>query len=368
MKDERIKIAYLIHSSEIGGAEKMLLLMLGMLDRDVFSDPVVLTTRGEGRFTEELRRSGAELYVYNLRNPFSMLRMVLFLRRRRPDILHSFLFCANISARFSRVFLRGTVILSSQRSADSWRRWYHWKLDRLTARWSDAIVSNSFAGRDVLVERGVACRDRIPVIHNGVPTVKEGSAGGGEILNVEAGSDLIVGTVGNLRPAKGHRHLINAASLILARRGGVKFVVVGEGALKDRLLRQAGALGISDRFIFAGYIRNAAEIIDEFDVFVMSSEWEGCPVVLLEAMAAGKPCVASPVGDIPLIIRDGYNGFIADPHNTEAFADAIYSLLLDKSLRREIGLKARETVERHFSAGRMVSAYEKLYFKLLREA
>jgi len=367
MEDKKplIKISFLIPSSEIGGTERMLLLMIENLPSDVFYPPVVFTIKGYGRFTDELKSRGIKTYTFNLKSrPFDFIKLLYCLKKEAPDILHSFLFYGNITGRIAGRILKIPVVISSQRSTDPWRKRYHWIIDRLTMRWTDMVISNSFTGRDVLIEKGRITPEKVVVIPNGIKTFKDVRKATREQLGVGP-SEYIIGTVGNLREAKGQGYIILSAPLVLERFPETRFIIVGEGGLKGALIKETERLGISDRFIFTGFVDNPAGIISLFDIFVFPSLWEGCPVGLLEAMALGKSCVAFPVGDIPYIIEDGISGLLVEYRSVEGLATAIITLLKDRKLREDIGNAARKRIEERFSLDVMMRRYISTYLDLL---
>jgi len=364
-KKPLIKIAFLIPSSEIGGTERMLLLMMENLPSDVFSPPVVFTIKGYGRFTDELKKKGIKTYTFNLKSrPFDFIKLLYCIKKEAPDILQSFLFYGNVTGRIAGRILKIPVVISSQRSTDPWRKRYHWIVDRLTMRWTDMVISNSFTGRDILTEKGRITPEKIVVIPNGIKTFKDVREATREQLGIGP-SEYIIGTVGNLREAKGHKYIVLSAPLVLKKFPEARFIIVGEGDLKGALIKETERLRISDRFIFTGFIDNPAGIIPLFDIFVFPSLWEGCPVGLLEAMALGKSCVAFPVGDIPYIIEDGISGLLVEYRSVEGLASAVITLLKDKKLREDIGNAARKRIEEYFTLDIMMRRYIALYLDLL---
>ncbi len=362
MVDEnRIKISFIISGSEIGGTEKMLLLMTESITPERFYPPTVFAIKGSGKFTEELEHKKIKTYVFNLKkNPLEFIRLLRTVKKESPDILHSFLFYGNLTGRIIGRLLKIKVVISSQRSTDPWRKKYHWFIDRVTARWTDIIISNSHAGKKALTENAGISGEKIIVIPNGIRMDKSGFTYSRKDFGIEP-SEYLVGTVGNLRSPKGHTYLISAAPAILKDFPETRFVIVGQGELRQTLVNETRKAGIEDRFIFTGFINNAADIIDLFDIFVFPSLWEGCPVSLLEAMGKGKPCVAFSVGDIPHIIEDGVSGLLIPVKNHTKLAGAIISLLRDREQRYNMGENARKRVKEIFSLEIMMKKYIAVY-------
>ncbi len=360
---KKIKISFVISGSEIGGTEKMVLLTAESLPPETFCPPVVFAIKGTGKFTEELNRKSIKNRVFNLKaNPFKFIQLFRALKKESPDIIHSFLFYGNLAGRIAGRMLRTPAVISSQRSTDPWRTKLHWLADGFTSRWADMIISNSHAGKKVLEEKAGIPPEKIEVIPNGIAIEKAHTVYRRENFGIKT-DERIVGTVGNLRSPKGHKHLVSAAPFILKRFPDVRFMIVGEGGLKQKLVQQAEIAGISEKFIFTGFIPDAAGVIELFDIFVFPSLWEGCPVSLLEAMAAGKPCAAFSVGDIPFIIEDGVSGLLIPPESPEKLAEGIISLLEDKNRSVMMGEKAKKRVESEFSFETMMGRYVGSYIK-----
>ena len=174
-----------------------------------------------------------------------------------------------------------------------------------------------------------------------------------------------MGAVGRLEPVKGFAYFIDSAFRIAERIPSVRFVLAGDGTLSDELRRQAAPL--EDRFKFLGLRHDVAELMAAMDVFVLTSINEGMGRVLLEAGAAGTPAVATRVGGVPDIIRDGVTGILVPPREPEAIAEAVLALARDPVRRAAMGKAAREVVVPAFGLEQMVGRIEGLYEELIRE-
>lgn len=363
MEDKRVKIAYIISSSEIGGTEKMLLLMLENLTRQNFRCPVVFAIKGKGKFTEELGARGIKTRIFNLKtNPLLFISLVKAVKHEAPDIIHSFLFYGNLAGRICGRLLKTKTVISSQRSVDSWRKWYHWKIDRLTSKWSDIIISNSFAGKQALVEKARISPGKIIVIPNGISSGKLKCTIDRKSLGLKT-SDTVIGAVGNLRKAKGHIYLVKAAEIVLKQFPDAAFVIAGEGELGEYLAREAKRRGIESRFTFTGFRSDVEELIQLFDIFVLPSLWEGFPVSLLEAMKYGKPVIAFGVADVPYIIEDGKSGFVVPVKDYGQLASKIKFLIKNNNLREQAGKQAEKRLGEKFSLKLMLKRYVSVYMQ-----
>lgn len=153
--------------------------------------------------------------------------------------------------------------------------------------------------------------------------------------------------------------------MIVGRQPSVRFVVVGDGPLRRPLEEKARALRLNGAVRFLGAVPNASSLLPGFDIFVLSSLWEGMSNSLLEAMAAGKPVVATDVGGGSEVVLEGKTGFLVPPKDPEALADAVLRLLAAPDLARNLGVAGRVRVESKFTLEIMVARLEELYDSLL---
>jgi glycosyltransferase involved in cell wall biosynthesis len=184
-----------------------------------------------------------------------------------------------------------------------------------------------------------------------------------EELGIQADAP-VVGTVANF---KGHKRLdvlLLAAARVRRDVPDVRFVLVGQGPLEDEMHQRATALGLDDTVIFAGFRDDAPRVAASFDVFAMSSEYEGLSIAIIEAMALGKPAVTTDVGGLPEVIQDGIQGYVVRVGDDRALAERIVRLLEDPALRSRMGEEGRTRAAR-FDIRRSVQRMEEVYEGLL---
>jgi glycosyltransferase involved in cell wall biosynthesis len=364
----------------IGGAQKHLLEVLARLDRRRFSPMLccLVTDRpgaddllGAARALEvpvlDARiRDGANA----LGRPDTVRQMVRIareMRRAKVEIVHSYLFHANwfgtLTARLARV----PVAIVSKRNVDVY--------ERARDRWACRIV-NRLADCVTAVAQGVAehvartegCRrDKIVVVPNGIDVTAGDRAGAAARPEDQgpAADHLVVGTIARLVWYKGHQELIEAFARVRREHGSARLALVGDGPLRPALGEQADALGLNGSVRFLGTVPRAWRLLPHFDVFVLPSRWEGMSNGLLEAMAAGRPIVATTVGGNPELIADGETGLLVPPENPEALAAAILRLVRDPALARRLGEAARRRVVQDYTLEAVVRRMENLYDRLL---
>jgi glycosyltransferase involved in cell wall biosynthesis len=177
----------------------------------------------------------------------------------------------------------------------------------------------------------------------------------------EQGARTLLVTASRLSPEKGLSHLLDAMPEILKQNSDVALLVFGDGPLRDRLRAQAARLDCAGQVRFAGLVPDFASLVGEADVFVLPSLSEGLPNALLEAMAAARPVVATSVGGVTDVVRNGENGLVVPPADSGALAAAVLRLASDSGLALRLGQSARATVEASHSFARQCELLEKMY-------
>lgn len=240
-------------------------------------------------------------------------------------------------------------------------------LSRWKYRQVDCFICASDAIRQMLLADGIE-PSRAVTVHEGIDLDRVAAA---PAVNLHEELWLphhapIVGNVAALVPHKGHRHLIDAASLVLRQVPDTRFVIAGEGELRPNLERAIKDRRLEKHVLLAGFRPDVLSLHKAFDIFAMSSVTEGLGTSLLDAMAAGKPVVATTAGGIPEVVVDGETGFLVPPRDPHAMAEALVKLLKDSALRQQMGQAGRLRARRRFSAERMVQDTVRVYTRVGR--
>jgi glycosyltransferase involved in cell wall biosynthesis/protein-tyrosine-phosphatase len=328
--------------------------------------------------SSELRRLGVEVAVVDeaRHNPLRMVPAITrFLRAHDVDIVHTHRPKDNVIGTVAAK-LAGVphVIRTVHGLPEPMRGWsrakyrLHDALDRAMLRcFADRIVAVSRHAAAALSRSGYP-RTRLVPIHNGVDLECVRATRTAADVRRAFGIDddeLIVGTAGRLTAVKGQQHLLGAARLILLQEPKARFVFVGSGPLKRDLVARAAALGVERACLFIDPRVDAKagvfDLMAAFDVFVLPSLSEGSPMALLEAMALGRPIVATKVGGVPEIVLDGETGLLVEPRNEQALARACLELARDRPWAATLGAAARRVVEAEFSHERNGRALLDLY-------
>ena len=237
-------------------------------------------------------------------------------------------------------------------------------MERFVAHRADRVISVSEHDRQSGVEAGLLPPDRTASIPNGIAV---GPAAQGSRLTQRSADAAEVLIVGRLVPQKGIPVLLEAARTVLRSHPRARFTLAGDGPLRLELEAQAKRLGISQQVRFLGTVRDTPELLARCDLFVLPSLWEGMPLSLLEAMAAGRPAVATAVSGSAELILDEETGLLVPPGDAAALAAAMARLLEDPATAEAMGTRARDRVRREFSLERMVESTHTLYCNLLAE-
>jgi glycosyltransferase involved in cell wall biosynthesis len=363
-----MRILFLARTLRMGGAERQLVALARGLHRSGHRVGVAVFYAG-GEFEAELRLDGVPVHDLAKRGRWDnlafLVRLCLLVRRERPDIVHSYLDSPNIVAAALKRFFPSVKVVWGIRSAMDDLRAYGWLdtvsagIERLASPLADGIIANSEAGRRHALAIGLDSRHLV-VIPNGIDcdAFRPDEMARERVRRewrVPPDSPL-VGMVARLDPVKGHPNFLRAAATVAASQPAVRFACVGGGqpAYRRELEELARGLGLAQRLTWVGERRATRAEYSALDVAVLSSdEGEGFPNVLAEAMACGRPVVATDSGDARLIV--GETGVVVPSRDPDALARGILDVL--ERIRRsgpELSSAARAHIERHFSVAALV--------------
>ena len=365
------KILYVIGQLGIGGAEKQLYYLVRGLDRRRFR-PLVLSLSAGGYWANALREEGVEVIELERKKNVEIarqLRVIDTIRRLRPSIVHTYLSSANSYGRIAAVLCGVPILIASERSyflpASRFIRF----MDSQLSRFTSVIICNTKANRRFLRENH-RLHSETMTIYNGIQPLVSNTPDR-DRLRAEFGfapDDLVVGTIGNLTPPKNHHFLLRVAQRLIGRPEFAKrlrFVIIGGGVLEPELRALANALGITSRVTFAGQREDAVEYLRSFDVFIMTSHFEGLSNAIMEAMLYELPCVVTDVGGNGELVTEGETGHVVPAGDQRTFADRVATLLADPGLRRAMGTRGAKRILNEFSLERMVGETEEKYEELL---
>lgn len=362
-----MRITLVLPSLTRGGAERQATLLAAELVRRSH-DVAVVTLLPLGRgFEPEVAAAGVRLTSLDRGNWTSVIgylpRLMRFLAAEKPEVVYSFLPQANVLAALAELGL-GCPVVWSVRSADIPLAAYGlatrtaYALERRISKLPRGIVVNSRAGQKALARQGVPA-DRIRVISNGFDTVRfqpdaERRARVRATWRL-APHEIAIGLPARLDPVKDHATFLKAAAILRPHRGDVRFFCLGGGRepYASSLSALARELGLSDRLIWAGEVDDMPGALNALDIATLCSISEGFPNAVGEAMACGKPCVVTDVGDCSVLVGDA--GLVVPAGDPDALA-AAWTRLLEPDLGRALSEAARARLVGTFSVGRMVDS------------
>jgi glycosyltransferase involved in cell wall biosynthesis len=358
-------ILHLIETSGPGGAERVLVNIVENLDRGRYGSVICLLK--DGWLAAQLRQRGLETIIIPQRaghDPAWVYKCVGLVRRKRIDMLHTHEFGMSTYGLLTSWFTRVPMIATVHGKAYYGERWRRRMAYRLVASHAVQVVAVAEDIRRFLIDRVGATPEKVRTIYNGVDAKTVGSAEDGARVRRELGipeATPVIGTIANLYPVKGHTYLLEAAAEVAKVAPQAVWLLAGRGGLLRQLQDEACHLGIANKVRFLGFRDDPAALLQAMDLFVLPSLSEGLPVSVLEAMAAGRPVVATDVGGNREVIVDGRTGFLVAPGDSRALAAGMITLLADRDLADRYGAEGRARVSQQFSLERMVSAYELLY-------
>jgi glycosyltransferase involved in cell wall biosynthesis len=346
------RILYLVGQLRRGGTEQQLYFLLQGMDRKYYRPQVVVWNfREDDVFVPQIRALGVPLHsLAGAPSRVAKLRAFRYMIMQiNPEVVHSHSH-TNFAAWWAT---RGTktIAIGSVRSDLIWAK-KQWGplVGRLSARWPRTQIFNSFAAAEnARRSRSLFAPGQSFVVRNGLDLQRF------QMLPWPPSGRMCIIGVGSLLPVKRWDRLLTAAQAL--KRCGFDFLVriVGEGPLSASLKQQAQVLGIADHVEFSGQSDNIPGLLADATFLAHTSESEGCPNVVMEAMACGRAVVAMDAGDIPLLVVDGTSGFIVPQGDDAAFVARMASLVTDRDLCRRMGEVGRAKAEREFGLDRLVS-------------
>jgi glycosyltransferase involved in cell wall biosynthesis len=296
--------------------------------------------------------------------------LVSLARARNARILHVHGYAA---ADFGRLAARraGAALVLHEHFADPRMPAYQGLADRLLSGLTDRAIAVSGSTRDFLVRERHVPAARVRLIWNGAPLDEFATAppGAREALRTAWGlgpEALAIGTIGRLSEQKGQRDLLDAAARVVRSEPRARFVLVGDGDLRPALEAQARALGLGDRLLFAGHRTDVPAVLAALDLVCISSTYEGTPLALFEAMAAGRAIVSTAVDGCREVLEDGRTALLTPPRDPGALATALARVLADDVLRGRLGAAAAAE-SRRYDIAECVRQIEALYDEVLAE-
>jgi glycosyltransferase involved in cell wall biosynthesis len=364
-------ILHVIDTTGPGGAETVFIDLATRLPRDKYRSVVVI--RGKGWVYEELCRRGVEPVFLAAKGSFNwryLWGLIRLIRQENVDLIQSHLLGANVYCSLAGL-LTGTPIVAT----------FHGEVDigekerlktlkmRVINAGANQIIAVSGGLRDDMLRRTNLNRDKIAIIYNGIDT-SAFQRPHSSSLRIKFGwpdEVFVIGSLGNIRRAKGYDILLKAASLLGEDGRDYRFVIAGQpdkAGLYESLLELRKTLGLEEKVKFLGFLDDSAEYLSNLDLFLSTSTSEGLPLAAIQAMAAGLPLLATRCGGYEELVADQENGWLVEVGDPAAISNAIQTLASTPEVRNELALKAQSHVKNTFDSRIMFEHYQAIYDRI----
>jgi len=379
--DKKRPIIWMIDSLGPGGAEQLMPAILKNLKQTGFNIRIcALQIRAGNPIASDLERLGLPVDLVpipNLRQPFNLFRILRYLRLHRPQLLHTQLEFADILGTVAAKLL-GIPSVSTVHTLDIFPEkksaWGRMKLRWfLLGKFCDRVIAVSEKTRLHYLQSGGLQPDKVITLYNGVDisrfknTDASQAAKTKQALRLPLNSRVII-TIAVLREPKGIQFMIEALPAILEQFPDVHYLIVGDGEYSAALTELVTALAIKNHVTFAGHRTDIPDLLACSDIFVLPTLKDALPTVLIEALAAERPIVASDVGGVPEIIENGVNGLLVASGDPSKLAEACLRLLKDNELSRQIVLAGSKTVQQRFNIDAQIEQLSRMYEELTSHA
>ncbi len=369
---EKLKILHVLDSLNVGGMERVVINVANGLDPARFEQAVCCIAR----LGTAAHLLGAHVRRFDLGKgderallmPWQIARLI---RQERPDIIHTQSW-AGMDGVIAQTLTRQGKLVHSEHGRNL-PYIHHEPLKRKVVRrcayqLADAVFVVSEEMRQYFCRETGFPLARMRVIHNGV-NVAEIERADPRGVREEFGlapTDFVIGTVARFQETKDLATLVRAFAQLRQRCPRARLLLVGDGAERGRLEQLAHELNVAADVIVTGIRHDVPRLLRAMDAFALSSLSEGLPISVLEAMAAALPVVATEVGMLPELLREGENGFLVAPRDFEMLAERLAQLAANRELGRRLGAAGKQTVQRDYSLAAMLRRYEELYLSVLK--
>jgi len=381
----KYKVLHPITRLIIGGAQENTMLTADYLDQSQWQVDVLsgIQTGSEGSIINEIRDRNIPLFlepslvreIHPLKDIIALCRLVRLMKKRKYMVVHTHSSKAGILGRWAAWMAGVPVIIHT---VHGWghhdhqhpliRNFYIY-LEKLTLKITDQLIAVSGKNISKGLNDGIGQYKNYEVIRSGIelerfghPQIDKQTMRKQLAIPSDA---IVVGTVTRLSPQKAPLDFIQAATILAQKLEKVYFVMVGDGPLRDNVIKMAHANNIEKNLVLTGLRRDVPELMNCFDIFVLSSLWEGLPRVIPQAMASGLPVIATAIDGSAEIIKAEKNGLLVPPGKPDCIADAVMKVITDSQLRINLTKEAFQTVH-EYSAQKMVECIETLYFRLIK--
>jgi glycosyltransferase involved in cell wall biosynthesis len=366
----------MIDDATLGGGQMHVFLLAKYLNKSQFE--VSIATESQGWLVDAASALNIQIYSLNISNKLtlqSFKNVQTLLTENDFDIIHTHGGTAGFWGRLvGRIFSKSSKIIHTYHGLhylnnNSIKSKIFRLVDQLLLPITNHIICVCQADYVSGLAAKVVPLNACTIIYNGIEIDKFShnlyQPEARKIFNIEH-DKILFGNVARLHQQKGHKILLQAFAKVAKSYNNTQLLIVGDGELKEELIKLAQELGIKNNVEFLGARSDIYEFLSAIDIFVLPSLWEGQPIALLEALAMGKPCIASNVNGVPEIINHGINGYLVNPNVVDNLYELMTSLILDKQKCEQFSVNGKITVSDMFSAHNMADKTVELYHKFLK--
>lgn len=366
-------ILHITGQLETGGAERQMCELVTRLDRKKYN-PMVCCLGNDGPVGDSIREAGIRVDIVRKRRRYDVTvipRLIEVIKREKIDIVHTWQFTAGSWGRVAARLAGLSAVIFSERRGGFYERDYERLVDRILAKITGTVICNTRIAAQIMIKQLGISRKKVTYVYNGIGLDEFDCKSSSRQSRGELGLSPnipVVGIIANLRfHLKGHRYFLRAARLVVQRIPRTRFLIIGDGAIRDQIVGFARDLNLSENVLFLGQRDDVPQLLSAVDVSVLASLREGFPNAIVESMAAARPVVATDVGGIPELVIHGKTGFLVPPKDPDAMAKSIIKLLQNKRMAVEMGLQGRKRIDRYFTMDRMIERYEHIYRHLMSD-
>ncbi len=375
----KINILLICGNLSYAGSQRQLVELAKHMDRKKFKI-MVCSISGDVQLKPELEKAGIRVIVLDKR--FRQFISIIYDIRKllighKIHIIYPFLFEANIVARIAGKLAKTPVVISSERSSFYKSSFHELLVERLTAKFYDLVIANSYAGKSFLMKTQDITDEKIKVIWNGFDFKRfdTGSSNSNNNLKKEFGipdDAIIVGIIARFKPDKNYEMFFKVVKKVIEKYPDVYFLSIGDVSYGQddyykELMVFLKNMKIKERLFFAGKRLDITETLKVLAISVLTSWREGFPNAVIESMAAGVPVIVTDAGDNSLIVENGVNGFIVPVNDANAMVNKIGILIKDINLRREMGRRNKGKTVDLFAVEKMVKNTEFVLLELYKK-
>ncbi len=371
MPVKKIRVLEMIDDANIGGGQVHVLMLAKYLDRGKFE--VSIACNGQGFLVDEASKLGIDIMSVSMENRITLktfCEVTRIFRRGNFDILHTHGGTAGFWGRIGAFAARKPIVrihtyhgmhYLSKNYAFPWRLQV---ADQFLLYLTDKVICVCLSDYRKGLEAGIVNKKKGVVIQNGIEIEKFQNFNRRKSFRTKYGLDestILFGNVGRLHVQKGQRYLLEAFQAVKSKYPNVHVWIIGEGELLHELIKLAHDLGIQGSVQFLGARTDIPEILSAIDIFVLPSLWEGQPISIMEAGAAGKPVIATNVDGIADILTDGKNALLVPGKDSNALATAMMRMIEDSEFRNHLSVSVKATVSDGFTVEKMAKKIGDLY-------